>query len=74
MSVLDRASLSAYDKTTVKRFHYLPDSSKYPWTIWCHCRFMPVAKAPDWRTAQDFASKHAAEHEAVRCDKCGRLP
>jgi hypothetical protein len=65
--------LSLYDKTTVKRDEFTRDPN-WPWLVWCHCAFMPLAKAPDWLTAQLWAVNHAAEHEAQRCDKCGRLP
>lgn len=30
--------------------------------------------APDWRTAQDYATKHALRHEVSRCPTCLHAP
>lgn len=61
-----------------------PDSAK-PWIVVCgHCAghdldmfsaflaFVAGPKwwAPNWRLAQDFATQHAAAHEATRCPHC----
>ena len=62
-----------WPKTTVKRG---PIPHERPWEVWCHCGpFMGlIAWSKDWRTAVDWAAKHAAEHEASRCKACGQLP
>lgn len=62
-----------FKKPTVKR-GVVPKVR--PWEVWCHCgdAFGLLAWSNDWRTAQEFAVKHAAEHEAQRCKTCGMLP
>jgi hypothetical protein len=70
--MMSNLMMGFWDKPTIRKLDVDP---KFPWVIWCFCGgFKPLAKAPDWRTAQDWAAKHAAAHEASRCDKCGRLP
>lgn len=34
----------------------------------------PIGWAPTWRIAQDFAHRHAVEHEKTRCPTCLHLP